>query len=357
MFVCLSSAARPEYARDTLRALAMPAGAQLQFRYDRRLVADGIEARLERSPEELRGAECLICFLDQSNRMREPDVIPCRLASLESASQHGTTCALTFTLGEFAYAPDLLTFRNELAAAASKTLPHWGTQEYPEGKYWLDITQSAAELKQIQYTSAEKGWDDKLGVWEKIVVQIANREGFEQEPVFFTMDTLRRIRDDREGKFENGFLTLNSGSDYEGKIYHFITRKTFQPSQLRITIAGKGIEPISSTVLPIESEYDRKYFRVRTSRPTAEEVAILNVARADASGKPEWGFDITTRTKPAHWAILGLGLVVGLLLAVPQVLAAWNDTNPANDVNIPVVALIVNMVVGVMVAYGFRRSF
>src|ERR1044071_9169948 len=117
MFVCLSSAARPEYARDILRVLAMPAGAQLQFRYERSLIAAGIDQKLETNPEELRGKECLICFIDQSDRAKEPEVIPCRLASLESARLHGTTSSLTFVLGEFAYAPALPTFSIELANA------------------------------------------------------------------------------------------------------------------------------------------------------------------------------------------------------------------------------------------------
>lgn len=355
MFICLSSAARPEYARDILRVLAMPAGAQLQFRYERSLIAAGIDQKLETNPEELRGKECLICFIDQSDRAKELEIIPCRLASLESARLHGTTSSLTFVLGEFAYAPDLPTFSIELANAAANTLPRWGSGEYPEGKYWLDITLNANDLRQLQYTSGH--WVDKLGTWEKIVGQIMSRKGFEQEPVFFTMDGIRRIRDAQAGKFENGILPLNPGSDYEFRIYHYVSRSTFQPSQLSLTISGKGLEPISSTALMIESEYDWMYFRVRTSRPSGDEIAILNVARADAAGKSEWSFDITTRTKPAYLAILGWGLAVGVFLAVPQAYAAWNDTNPANNVNTPVVAFLVNIVAGVMAAYGFRRSF
>jgi hypothetical protein len=355
MFVCLSSAARPEYARDILRALAMPAGAQLQFRYERSLIAASIDLKLESSPEEFREKECLICFIDQSDRAKEPEIIPCRLASLVSARLHGTTCSLTFMLGEFAYAPDLPTFRNELANVAANTLPRWGTREYPEGKYWLDITQNASDLRQIQYTSGH--WINKLGTWEKIVGQIMNRKGFEQEPVFFTMDGIRRIRDNQEWKFENGVLPLNPGSDYESRIYHYVVRPTFQPSQLCVTIAGKGIEPISGMVLPIESEYDWMYFRIRTSRPSTEETAILNIARADATGKPEWSFNITTQTKPSHLAIWGWGLAVGVLLTVPQAYAAWNDTNLANNVNVPILAFLANIVAGIMAAYGFRRSF
>ena len=42
MLLCLSSAAMPRYKQDILRALAMPAGARLQFRYNLRWVAQAL---------------------------------------------------------------------------------------------------------------------------------------------------------------------------------------------------------------------------------------------------------------------------------------------------------------------------
>jgi len=39
MFVCLSSGSSARYREDILRALAMPVGSRLQFRYDQKWVA------------------------------------------------------------------------------------------------------------------------------------------------------------------------------------------------------------------------------------------------------------------------------------------------------------------------------
>lgn len=84
MYVCLSSGARPRYRRDIIRALAMPAGTWIQFRYAREWVSPAILADLADSKKRkaLPGKGVLISYVDQTDPQRDPELLPCRMASL-----------------------------------------------------------------------------------------------------------------------------------------------------------------------------------------------------------------------------------------------------------------------------------
>ncbi len=135
MFVCLSSGASPRYRQDILRALAMPKGTRLQFRYDLRWVAPAILDRL--SAGSGNGTQCLIAYIDQQDKTKIPELVPCRLAKLSDAQTLGTTVSLGLVLDNLAYAEDLGTFNNEVKTASAGTLPAWQPDGKIRGSYWL----------------------------------------------------------------------------------------------------------------------------------------------------------------------------------------------------------------------------
>lgn len=96
MFICLSSGARPRYRQDIIRAIAMPRGSRLQFRYRLELVAERVKQRIK--DRTYKNTKALIAYLDQQDRTKVPELIPCRFGRIVHAQIHGSTTSLVFVL-------------------------------------------------------------------------------------------------------------------------------------------------------------------------------------------------------------------------------------------------------------------
>src|SRR6266478_8670615 len=175
MFLCLSSGASPRYRQDVLRALSMPHGSLLQFRYHRNWIAKGIL----QSPQFSRDREslALIAYIDQSDPKKTPELVPCRFASIVEAKVHGTTVSLLLELKEFALAADLAGFNKELQATSAGSLPAWQADGKLKGEYWLELAPNPA-------TSIRS---EKLEDWESIVAQLVQRADFKDETCFYAV--------------------------------------------------------------------------------------------------------------------------------------------------------------------------
>ncbi|HET8895268.1 MAG TPA: hypothetical protein VFM96_14340, partial [Gaiellaceae bacterium] len=139
MYVCLSSGHRPRYLRDVARALALPPGMWLYFRYERGWIADEVRDKLdkERTRRTLHGERVLIAYIDQHPSRSAFEIVPCRFATLVNVSAVGQTASLRLQLEEFAHAADLARFNDELGDKAHN-LPHRAGGEI-NGAYWLNI--------------------------------------------------------------------------------------------------------------------------------------------------------------------------------------------------------------------------
>src|SRR5262245_6449097 len=109
MFLLLSSAARPRYREDILRCLAAPVGATVQFRYQKKWIA-------EHSPNSLSGKEGLDCFVGDAETGYQP-LTPVRHVTIEHASAHCTTVSLSLKMDDFAFAQTEV-FTNQVASHA-----------------------------------------------------------------------------------------------------------------------------------------------------------------------------------------------------------------------------------------------
>lgn len=222
MFICLSSGASPRYRQDILRAIAMPKGARLQFRYDSKWIEQPVKDLLDTN--QVRNSPALIAYIDQHDKNRHPGLIPCRFAKLVDALSHGSTVSLTLALEDFAYAEDLAAF-NRAMRSASNTLPTWGPNGTITGSYWFDIAQQPQGL----------GHSTTLATWESTVAQIADRPDFDAESCFYVVDGLYPVGCDSSLSHESGVFELAGGVEYEIRIYHFHPKKT--PEQIRLRLA------------------------------------------------------------------------------------------------------------------------
>ena len=100
MFLLLSSGARPRYRDDIIRVLALPLGGELQFRYERSLIAEDLLARFRSN--DLRRETGLICYLSAGNRATPTQIVPCRFASILYTEVVGTSHIIRLEMREFA---------------------------------------------------------------------------------------------------------------------------------------------------------------------------------------------------------------------------------------------------------------
>jgi hypothetical protein len=83
-FICLSSGASPRYREDITRALALPVGTVLQFRYDKAYLTQAVRIAVEQGTAA--GQPAIIVYIDQSVQGQAPSYVPCRYARIRTES-------------------------------------------------------------------------------------------------------------------------------------------------------------------------------------------------------------------------------------------------------------------------------
>jgi hypothetical protein len=201
------------------------------------------------------GTQALIAYVDQSDKSKVPELIPCRFSTVVDVQSHGTTASLLLILNEFAFAENLNVFRKELEAASAGILPSWNKEQSIAGFYWIDLGQ---EPRTVVKTT-------NLADWEKIVEQIAVRADFQGEGCFYTMK-LVTLHNTKPTVLipKQGMYNLSSGRQYEFHIYHFHPIAVPPGTALNFTLASDWLKLVTNTSIPFDSRYDLKRARLKT---------------------------------------------------------------------------------------------
>ena len=319
MFICLSSGATSRYRRDIVRAIAMPKGARLQFRYRLTYVADAVKQKIRDGTYA--NTRVLIAYLDQSNRDQPPILVPCRFATIIAAQMHGSTTSLVFVLDEWAYSENIDAFNSQARSLSGGVLPERRSpeDEHAVGSFWFEIGDDA--LSNVIST-------DELGHWEKIVTQLSDHEDFKNESCFYVIRGLYSAGENKSIPMQCGRFQLKASTEYEMRIYHFLPRKGEKLVMLRIEAGLPLMALTTNSSLRIDSEYDMKRVRFRTKRPTFTEQGLLSVSREEEiRGKieKELDFDMGIAVGGTWRFKVLLAIVIGALLAAPHVTSAISD--------------------------------
>jgi len=348
MFICLSSGASRRYRQDILRAIAMPKGSQLQFRYDSTWIAPKIRDLLSKG--NVSGIASLIAYIDQHDNTKPPEIIPCRFATLTEVAIHGRTCSLILALEEFSYSQNLDAFNKEMRAASGDTLPTWQPDGTIKGHYWFETGQDPVTVVKSL----------KLTEWENIVAQIADRADFVDENCFYTIEGLYPVGTETAICQKDGYYELNSGGEYEARIYHFHPKKASEGTRLSLATSSQWLTFTTNPELILDSRYDLKRVRLKTGRPLEPENAVLAIRRVDDTSESElgnWEFDMLLRIKGGFRRSLVYGIGLGVLIAAPQIIAAFS--NPALPMGsrtaICIASAIMGLGVGILVAFGLKK--
>jgi hypothetical protein len=349
-FLCLSSGSRPRYRRDIARALSLPTGMRIQFRYARKWIDPSILSQIDerKQRKKLRGASCLIAYVDQAPGSGDVEIVPCRFAKLVDAVTLGQTVTLQLAVAEFAFAADLASVNDALRSQAGGSLPHRVDGDV-EGLYWFELS------KLPELTSSSE-----FGAWENIIEEIAVRPDFIAERFFYAVQGLVDVSTDKPLRPAKHYAyNLRSNRDYDLRMYHFHPTEGNPDAMLGATVSGV---PVSFTVTPevlLDSRYDINLFRFRTGSPVTGERGVLTVRRRQRGAQDwEWEFDLPLRVRGALVRRLGFGLLVGTFLAVTPVVAAYSNSKLSahNQLIVALVGALASYAAGITAAFGLRRS-
>jgi hypothetical protein len=345
MYLCLSSGSTPQYRQDIIRALAMPTGTRLQFRYQDRWVSQPVRANIRAG--KFQADTTIVAYIDQSDKTAIPRIVPCRLAKLVDPRSQGSTYTLKLELGSFCYAADLDKFNSELRAAAAD-LPRYVNGNIA-GLYWLELPEPDSVTQ-----------SSDLGDWEKIVKQLAATTDFSTESMFFHASGIRSVADHTAVPMEEGDFVVKADADYEIDFYH-LHPTAFTSVELDLETGSKSVCFITNPKMELASRYDLHEIRFHVADPSQDPSgnshALLSVYRTQSNTR-EWFFDVPLRIRRRIWRRILVALILGVLLAVSPVVSALTDdrmTVPLKTVVI-VVTVVSSILAGFAAVYGIPKS-
>jgi hypothetical protein len=350
-FVCFSSGAQRQYRDDIVRALGMPFGCELIFRYRLKYVAESVQNYLK-NDRVRQGDRVLISYVDQSERNQPVFFIPVRFATMIETSTIGDFVVLRMRVGNFAHTSDLDAFSRELQAS-SEGVPKWSadsTSKYAVGAFWVEVKDYPPSV--IESTCVVN--------WQTTVGQLLKRKDFAESGPFYQVVSLETIKTRQPVEMISGEFTLAPNTEYQLMVDHFLSRQDAGAFQLEVLVSGQPLMVISGSKMHINSPYDRHWLRFKTQEPVRDERAVMTLTKKATGEDPAVQFDLPIRVKGRRWKAVLVGLVVGAFLAVPQITTTWINPDFANRGLAWLFALagfiiVFNVAVGIAAALNFRK--
>jgi hypothetical protein len=310
------------------------------------LVAPGILTELtdRKRRSKRRGTSTLICYVDQTDPQRELELIPCRMATLVEAVALGRTVSLQLEVASFAFATDIALFNEEVNSLGVNLVPR-RVDDKIRGTYWFEITQDLKSTDQ----------SDDLATWEGIVEQLAIRPDFKDERFFYNVEGLVDVGPDQPLEANANLYRLRPSREYDLRIYHFHPAEGDSRSVIGLETSHPSLTFTTNPHVLVDSRYDLKRMRFRTMAPASRELGVLTVRRQlQGESTWEWEFDLPIQVRGSFWRKLGLGLIIGVFLAVPPIVSDPNLLG-GSQLATPVSAISA-ILAGIAAAFGLRRS-
>lgn len=154
---------------------------------------------------------------------------------------------------------------------------------------------------------------------------------------------------------------LEPDKQYELSIYHYHPSLTPSGVWLRLDSENRWVTNMSNPLLSIDSRYDQKRVRFRSGRPWQDEEARVSIYRVqdadprETIGSPE--FDLSLSIRSSRWPLYGYVLLLAALLATPQIIQGWLETDytQLTKIVVTVVALVFGLAVGIAGVFGLQR--
>ncbi len=350
MYLCLSSGHSVRYRLDVLRALSMPAGAYLQFRYDLKYVAPGVRVACEKGLAVQQRA--LIAYIDQANKSRPPEIVPVRFATIKDVLILGTTVSIRLCLEQFAHAEQLEAFNNEVNQTSAGTTPRLQSDAKVKGCYWVDLN---TEPRTVTRSAT-------LLSWQEIVGQLVAHEDFASEDFFISVADLKRHRwgKSRTVNPSDGHFVLDSARDYSLLIYQFHPQATPKNGTIQLTSSAATLQIISDASIAVDSRYDHKQVILKTSALLDEEHVRLRLLCGSKDTTIDGlYFDLPCIVKGGRISAIFYASVLAASLAAPNLMALFANPNISRALFPYAIAvtLIASILAAVIAVFRVRKLF
>jgi hypothetical protein len=357
MLLCLSSGFTPRYREDVLRAISMPSGARLRFRYELTLIPESLKPLI--AEDRLKGMEVCVAYLDRTDSDHPPELVPCRAATMLRTYTPADFCVLEFELEEFWFARDVHAFNREIHSSAGN-LPAWNKGQLT-GHFCHQV--NIIPLSLVRSSSV---FD-----WQGIVKLLKKHADFSSEPFFYHVTGVFPANGNKRIRPTDGRSRLRASNTYEIRLVQFSPGETNDARAVRevhwLLAEGddQALSFITNRRLAIDSGYDEKIIRFRTLDTSTKHDAVVGLSRDIQTGgvaQPQesiFDFDMLLQIVPRWWTTLWRGLVIGALIAMQGLVAlrAKGQTTggTAGDYSADLLVVILGLLTGVAASFGLRK--
>lgn len=254
-----SSGARPLYLENIVRALALPSGEPLQFRYEESIVSLTFRERL--SNNNVTGDVAYLTYLDNRQKTEVPKLYPVREAQIVEASKRGSSYIIHLNLTRFVNyekVPDLSDLLRRNPDNHHDMLPNWSADHGTPIGFWVAQTKPFDDQWLVAYESEHSA---HLLAFESTVRRLTASEDFRGGKVLFAnILGVRKIP-------QNHLITnrqLAAGHVYKLSVYHYLNAHDphykWTPFWIELSSESPYVAYLSKSLWTIEAEYDEVEF-------------------------------------------------------------------------------------------------
>lgn len=286
MLVLYSSDARPRYVSDIATALAVPAGARFQFRYQSRYLSPEVQRML--GENSLTNVTALVCFIGNRNKATgEEFLLPVRLAKVCAVEKIGDAYVFNMQATEY---PDL----GRWPRTGAEIVRH-GAQVVSEivannhNEYYAVNWDSSGSLA-TKSISGNEGWS---GVAERVL----------QLSTFSSSYLLRLELADSAGSpmqisaDDSGWLEFDPRRSYRVRVWFYGNSVDFGNRTITLETDGEVLSSISDQKYVVRSRYDQAdfWFTPKTADQSKRTLLRLVSSPADPSDSADIATEVELR--------------------------------------------------------------
>jgi len=169
------------------------------------------------------------------------------------------------------------------------------------------------------------------------------------------------IENEEKLPFVDSGCNLKNSHEYEIEIYHDHPEESETNAFIRLQSKSNAIKFTTNPTVVVNSRYDFKRIRFKTTSPTTSQQAILSVYRGKNESQDEYGmldFDLKPHIAGAYLKMAIWGSVIGILLSIPHLITTLTNTElTGNRLTVICISVVViGLITGIFAAFKLKKD-